>query len=372
MRCRRRLNGRRPLPAVSNRGGDGFRHAGLVHEVGEQLVASRRQVRQALLEDAGPRSASGGDATVDRAPARRRTGASGGRDRARSRRARRLRIQPGSRSVSVETAVGHAPAPLRAACRHSARSSPPRRSTTSCRDSTATATTAAAIAPAMRPRRRAARSGRLARAAALPPARSSRRCRRSRRRGGTIRQASSTPSARLIAQRRLAAAWAPARPACPDPRSPRRRRAPARRPAVIIQRWPVNSRASSGDRDATSGTGANCAPGPVSGSGTMRTSRTSSLVVRTSTSATPGIACGGLMVTKTLVRPGLAVEKHVGAADVRGRRATARRGDERASRDRAAAIAEPQTAGHRLTASRHPLHGAAERAVPSVGHHAGR
>ena len=77
-------------------------------------------------------------------------------------------------------------------------------------------------------------------------------------------------------------------------------------PAVIIHRLPVNSRGSAVDRDAQSGTGANCAPGPVNGSGTMRTSSMSSLVVSTSTSATPGIAYGGLTVTSSLYVAGAA------------------------------------------------------------------
>ncbi len=117
-----------------------------------------------------------------------------------------------------------------------------------------------------------------------------------------IRLASSTPSARPIARVDLGsvgtgtASW-------PVPRSPETATRTCQAPAVIIQRCPVKSRASSDDRDATSGTGANRAPGPVSGSGTMRTSRTSSLVVSTSTSATPGIAYGGLIVTKTRYAP---------------------------------------------------------------------
>ena len=71
-------------------------------------------------------------------------------------------------------------------------------------------------------------------------------------------------------------------------------------PADIIQRWPVNKCGSSGERSATSGVGAKRAPSPVSGSGTIRTSRTSLTsdeVTSTSTSAMPGTACGGLTVT---------------------------------------------------------------------------
>ena len=73
---------------------------------------------------------------------------------------------------------------------------------------------------------------------------------------------------------------------------------------------------SSVERTARSGTGANSAPAPVSGSGTMWTSRTSSLVARTSTSATPGMAFGGRTVTSTYtVRRWL--PEHIRAADVR-------------------------------------------------------
>src|SRR3979490_1189604 len=74
-------------------------------------------------------------------------------------------------------------------------------------------------------------------------------------------------------------------------------------PAVIIQRRPGNSRGAPADRVATSGAGANRAPGPVSGSGTIRTSWTSGEVVSTSTSAMPGTACGGLTVTNTRYAP---------------------------------------------------------------------
>ena len=117
-----------------------------------------------------------------------------------------------------------------------------------------------------------------------------------------IRPARSTPSARLIASVDFGSVGT-GTASCPGPRSPETATRTCQAPAVIIQRCPVKSRGSLDDRDATSGTGANCAPGPVSGSGTMRTSRTSSLVVSTSTSATPGIACGGLIVTKILYGP---------------------------------------------------------------------
>ena len=85
----------------------------------------------------------------------------------------------------------------------------------------------------------------------------------------------------------------------PSPRSPAIATRTCHAPAVIIQRWPTNRRGSSADRAAMSGTGANCAPSPESGSGTMRTSFTSDEVVRISTSATPGTAYGGRTVTST-------------------------------------------------------------------------
>ena len=89
----------------------------------------------------------------------------------------------------------------------------------------------------------------------------------------------------------------------PVPRSPSTVTRTCQAPAVIIHRWPVNERGSPGDRAARSATGANCAPGPLSGSGTMCTSRTSSAVVRMPTSATPGIAYGGRTVTNRRYGP---------------------------------------------------------------------
>ena len=102
----------------------------------------------------------------------------------------------------------------------------------------------------------------------------------------------------------------------PAPRSPSTVTRTCQAPAVIIQSWPVNSRGSSADRAARSATGANCAPGPVSGSGTIRTSRTSSLVVEDFDVGDARIACGGRTVTNTRYGPACAVEEHVGAADV--------------------------------------------------------
>src|SRR5206468_355205 len=74
-------------------------------------------------------------------------------------------------------------------------------------------------------------------------------------------------------------------------------------PAVISHKGPVNSRGSSCDRTAASGNGANRAPAPVSGSGTIRTSRTCGSIVRISTSATPGITRGGQIVTSSRYGP---------------------------------------------------------------------
>jgi hypothetical protein len=89
----------------------------------------------------------------------------------------------------------------------------------------------------------------------------------------------------------------------PDPRLPSTMTRTCQAPARIIHSCPVYSRGSSLDRAVTSDAGANSAPGPDNGSGTIRTSRISGSKVRTSTPATPGIARGGLTVTSTRYGP---------------------------------------------------------------------
>ena len=76
-------------------------HTGGVHEIGKQLVLARRHVRQRCSKTPGRGSRSDADATSDRAPATARTGASGGRDRERSRRGGGCRSIPDRVSVSA-------------------------------------------------------------------------------------------------------------------------------------------------------------------------------------------------------------------------------------------------------------------------------
>ena len=198
-----------------------------------------------------------------------------------------------------------------------ASSSPLRRSTTSCRRTPQPDHRASAIAPAMRPRRRGA-AGRFARRQSGLPG------------GGgddgdeagaeKQHEAGDSSSASGAAPSRASTseAWAPARPAALAAIA---RDGDAYLPvaAVIIHSMPGKNRGR-----LTIATRRRAPAQTVRRAGERQRhdadlSCTSSLVVSTSTSATPGTACGGRIVDEDAVRPGLAIEKYVRAADVASR-----------------------------------------------------
>ena len=202
-----------------------------------------------------------------------------------------------------------------------------------------------------------ARSGSTAlrRARSPPRARSPRRWRRSRRRAGH-QAASSTPSGRLIAsvdfgkrrhRHRQLTRSAIAGHGDADLPGARRHHPECAGEQPRGRRSTVTRRR---ERAQTA------APGPVSGSGTMRISVTSSLVVSTSTSATPGIACGGLIVTKSRYGPAWP------SRNTSGLPMCAASGD---GGTRTAAQAIERGAQRARPSPPHPLHRAAERASPT-------